>query len=59
MIQMRYNMWETNSSSCHSFLMPNEGCTTKLPTSITLFSGSTDTSSAAENRIRYFLNISI
>ena len=57
MIQMRYNMWETNSSSCHSFLMPWEGCTTKLPTSITLFSGSTDTASDAENRIRYFYKL--
>lgn len=57
MIQMRYNIWETNSSSCHSFLMPKEGCTTKIPTSITLFSGSSVTSSESENRIRYFYKL--
>lgn len=57
MIQMRVGQWETNSSSCHSFLMPKEGCTTKLPTSITLFSGSSVTSSESENRIRYFYKL--
>ena len=57
MIQMRVGQWETNSSSCHSFLIPNTGLKTSIPASITLYSGGTATYSGTEDRIRYFFKL--
>lgn len=51
MFSIRQGMFETNSSSCHSFLISKDCSASKIPTSIKL-KGSTDPTTQ-EGRIRF------